>query len=128
MLHPTINRQHMDDRHEPPSPLNSIVIDDDTIEVANNEIVINDNDKSQRQIFYSKIENYKNKLNSSMQEKTMITKSLYADILNALKCGKGGKQVGIDVKFYSWCKTHFKIILNIDMELLCSKKKIRELR
>jgi len=32
------------------------------------------------------------------------------------------KEAGVDVKFYSWCKTHFKIVVNADMELLCSAK------
>ena len=52
----------------------------------------------------------------------MITTDLYNKIIVALKQGKGGKKVGIDVKFYAWCKTHFKIILNADVELLCSVK------
>ena len=66
--------------------------------------------------------NYKNSLSSITREKAMISMSLYENIVGALKSGKGGKKAGVNVKFYSWCKTHFTIVLNADRELLCSAK------
>ncbi|CAF3798384.1 unnamed protein product [Adineta steineri] len=99
-----------------------IIVGEDVIEVSGNEIIIDDTDHCQQKAFESNVENYKNSLSSTMREKSMITLSLYNSIMNALRCGKGGKKVGIDVKFYSWCKTHFKIVLNADVEILCSIK------
>jgi transposase InsO family protein len=123
LLRRTINWQHMENTEESQEKLDPVIIDgNDIIEISGNEIISSDNDQCQRKAFELNVQNYRNSLTSSMQEKSMITIALYNDIMKALKCGKGGKKVGIDVKFYSWCKTHFKIILNVDMEILCSKK------
>lgn len=54
-----------------------------------------------------------------MREKSMITQEMFVKIMNALRCGKGGKKAGIDVKFYSWCKTHFRITDNAGAANLC---------
>ena len=101
---------------------NSVMTDsDDMIEVVDEEVIISEADECQRKAFDSNVENYKNTLSSAMREKAMITTALYNNILSALQRGKGGKKAGIDVKFYSWCKIHFKIVLNADVEILCSK-------
>jgi hypothetical protein len=57
-----------------------------------------------------------------MREKSMITMALYNNIINALKQTKGGKKTGINSKFYSWCKTHFKIDESAGVTILCSLK------
>jgi hypothetical protein len=92
------------------------------IEIVDQEVVISEADEYQRRTFDNNVEKYKSTLSSAMREKSMITTTLYNRILSALQCGKGGKKAGIDVKFYSWCKIHFKIVLNADVEILCSKK------
>lgn len=103
--------------------LDPIIIDtDDLITTSGEEIVISEADESQKSAFESNVNNYKNSLSAIMREKAMISTSLYGNIIGALKSGKGGKKAGVDVKFYSWCKTHFKIVINADMELLCSAK------
>lgn len=101
--------------------LDPIIMDgDEIIGVSGAEIEISEADQSQKKSFQTNVENYENSLSVIMREKAMISIDLYNKIINALKQGRGGKKVGIDVKFYSWCKTHFKIILNVDVELLCS--------
>ena len=103
--------------------LNSVILDgQDIIEMAGNEVIINDAEESQKRAFALNLEEYKNTLTSCNQEKAMITLELYNKIMSALRCGKGGKKVGIDSKFYSWCKTHFKIINNAGTDTLCSVK------
>jgi hypothetical protein len=96
--------------------------DYDIIEMPAQEVVISDADESQRNNFYTNVEKYKNTLSLCMQEKTMITIPLYNNIINALKKAKGVKKTGIDIKFYSWCKKHFKIDHSAGVEILCSSK------
>jgi hypothetical protein len=95
---------------------------EDMLEIVDQEVVISEADECQRKNFDCNVEKYKSTLSSAMREKSMITTILYNSILSALQCGKGGKKAGIDVKFYSWCKFHFKIVLNADIEIICSKK------
>ncbi len=94
----------------------------DIIETSVEEVVISEGDECQRNKFYTDVEKYKNSLALCMREKSMITMSLYINIINALKQTKGGKKTGIDSKFHLWCKTHFKIDYSVGVELLCSSK------
>ena len=48
----------------------------------------------------------------------MITLELYNKFINALRCEKGGKKAGIDVKFSPWCKTHFQTTENTGTDIL----------
>jgi hypothetical protein len=103
--------------------LKLVIVDGtDIIETSSTEVVISDADDSQRKAFDSNLIKYRDSLSSAMREKSMISMSLYYNILDALRCGKGGKKAGVDVKFFSWCKTHFRISSNADVDLLCSEK------
>ncbi|CAF4134003.1 unnamed protein product [Rotaria magnacalcarata] len=85
----------------PQEQLNSIIMDgDDVIETSVEE----------------------NSLSLCMREKSMITLPFYNRIIHSLKQKKGGKQTGIDSKFYLWCKLHFKIDYSVGVEILCSSK------
>ncbi len=77
---------------------------DDIIETSTEEVVISEDDEHQRNIFYTDVEKYKNTLSLCMREKSMITMVLYNNIVNALKQTKGGKKIGIDSRFHTWCK------------------------
>ena len=83
----------MENTKEPQEQLDSVIIDgNDTIEVSGNEIITSGDDECQRKAFEFNVENYRNRLTSSMREKSTIKISLYNDIINALKCGKGAKK------------------------------------
>lgn len=103
--------------------LTSIILDgQDVIGTAGDEVFITDAEKSQREAFKLGADQYRDSLTSSMREKSMITEDMYDTIMNALRCGKGGNKAGIDVKFYSWCKAHFRIIDSAGTAILYSTK------
>ena len=103
--------------------MNSIIMEeDDIIETSTEEVVISEDDEHQRNKFYTDVEKYKNSLSLCMREKSMITMVLYNNIINALKQTKGGKKLGIDSRFHTWCKTYFRIDVSAGIELLISSK------
>lgn len=114
----------MDHSEESPKEdLDAVILDGDVvIGASGEEIIINEADESQRKMFESNVERYKTTLSRSVREKSMITKELHSKILDALRTGKGGKKAGVDVKFYAWCKTHFRIVRNAELDILCSIK------
>lgn len=115
----------MDDSGESPrEDLDAVILDGDVvIGASGEEVIINEADESQRKVFESNVDRYKNTLSLSVREKSMITKELHGKIIDALRSGKGGKKAGVDVKFFAWCKTHFRIVRNADLDILCSIKR-----
>ncbi|CAF2827954.1 unnamed protein product [Rotaria sp. Silwood2] len=60
-------------------------------------------------------------------EKVMLSFDYYQKIIRCLKQPKSGKTIGIDAKFYFWCKKHFKIDITSGIEILCSTKNGRRI-
>ena len=84
-----------------------------------------DQSSHEEQTFYLKLNCYKARL--KLSEKAMLFLEYYQKIVFAMKQSKSGKHNGVDSKFFSWCRKHFKLDNTTGNEMLVSLRDDRRI-